>query len=262
MKDIILDWYEEYKTFMCLKSDSLPQINPIMKSDLNKKIFAYINNDEIGYDIINLYYNYKLLSGCHINYQKSILFHEFTHILDGVKLLESYDNKNFVAIMATYSEYHASQIELACNIGYKNIHLLNKMNLSKTIVVNKNEKIEANNEYTIPLSLALLISEAEKSSFLNLTEIEYFSKYKKFESNTMYYLGKKNFCKKVSSVKEPDLTKKFYKNFYPYIHNIEECIINNKFNLLFDSRHKLWEEYISYFPFYKIMELSKYLQSI
>ena len=43
----------------------------------------------------------------------------------------------------------------------------------------------------------------------------------------MYYLGKQNFCSRFSLKQIPNITRKHYSDFYPYISNIENCIKRN-----------------------------------
>lgn len=257
MEDFILNCYEDFKNFMEVKQDDLPDLNPILvntyKQNSGKSPYAYINEDEIGENPIKLYYSQELLPNCHQTFQKAILFHEFTHILDGINFSSLYSGKELASIMATYSEYHAAQIELASKVGFRSIHSCYKMNLSKTFVYAQNQKIKIETDYLHPASDALTIIDESNDAYYNLNEYDYFLNYKTFEAKTMYYLGKKNFCQRYSLKKVPDLTSKWYGHFYPYIQEIEQCIINNKFNQLFVARKELWGKYISHF-FYVNMD--------
>ena len=63
MVDYILECFEEYKTFMDLKPNLLPIVIPIEKvypESNTRNPWAYINEDEIGHNTINLYFNSKL----------------------------------------------------------------------------------------------------------------------------------------------------------------------------------------------------------
>lgn len=85
MKEFILQCYEEFKQFMDLNSVMMPSINPIEEKTNNnengKTPFAYINADEIKMPTVDLYYSPNLYLYSEV-FQKSKLFHEFTHILD------------------------------------------------------------------------------------------------------------------------------------------------------------------------------------
>lgn len=51
-----------------------------------------------------------------------IMFHEFTHILDGCMLRAVLDEKDFTIVMKLYSEFHASKIELMKALDFKSIN--------------------------------------------------------------------------------------------------------------------------------------------
>ena len=71
----------------------------------------------------------------------------------------------------------------------------------------------------------------------------------------MYYLGKKNFCSMISSVKIADITSKTYGDFYPFIYEIEQAIIKKDFDRLISAREKLWQKYYVTFPFRNLGKL-------
>lgn len=258
MKEFICECYKEYIKFMNIESDILPNINPILQNTCEqysgKSLYAYINYNEIENNPINLYYS-QILYDYHKTFQKAILFHEFTHILDGINFLSIYKESDLASIMATYSEYHAAQIELACKVGFRSIHSCYKINLSKTYVYTQNKKIKIETDYIHSVSDALSIIDEPNDAYYKLNEYDYFLNYKTFESKTMYYLGKKNFCQQYSLKKIPDLTSAWYKSFYSFIENIENDIVNKNYNALISDRKKLWEKYISYFPYSKIDSL-------
>lgn len=253
MKDFILQCYEEFKQYMDLKNTSMPVIKPIEEKDNNNENgrtpFAYINSDEIRMPTVNIYYSNKLFLYSEI-FQKSKLFHEFTHILDANLIPQSFSYEEFRAIMATYSEFHASQIELAYNIGFRNIHSFHKINLSKTYVIYEDKKVKIETDYLHPLADALVIIEKDFNSYYDLSAYDYFLNYCIFEAKTMYYLGKKNFCSRFSLGKTADLTDKSYGEFSPYIIEIETLIKGNNLLQLYQSRKKLWNKYLDYFLFH------------
>lgn len=252
MKEFILECYKEYVKFIDIGNNILPGINPISQNSNNqnndKSSYAYNDDSEMGNNPINLYYS-QMLCDCHKTFQKAVLFHEFTHICDETIFLSIYDKKELSSIMATYSEYHAAQIELACKVGFRNIHACYKMNLSKTFVYSENKKIKIETDYTYPASDALIIIEQPKDKYYNLDNYNYFLCYKTFEAKTMYYLGKRKFCEKYSLKKIPDLTSTWYGDFYPYVQKLEECMLNKNFKELILARKRLFEKFFSTFSF-------------
>lgn len=252
MREFILKYYEEFKQFMDLNSVIMPSINPIEEKTNNnengKTPFAYINADEIKMPTVDLYYSPNLFLYSEV-FQKSKLFHEFTHILDANLIPIDFSYDEFRAIMATYSEYHASQIELACNIGFRNIHSFHKINLSKTFVINESKKIKIETDYLHPMADSLVIIEKDSNAYFNLSDYEYYLNYSVFEAKTMYYLGKKNFCAKYSITKNVDITDKSYGIFTPYIRRIEKLILEKEFSNLYQARKSLWNQYLNSFPY-------------
>lgn len=238
----ILNFYEEYKIYMDLKEDFLPKLIPIIEDINILPTLAHVNSDEITTENANLYYSSKLLEFSE-QFQKSKFFHEFTHILDYVILSKEYDLKDLDIILCTYSEYHASQIELACNVGFRNIHAFHKINLDKTYVATETGTTKIQNDYLKPMADALCIIDKPSDIYLNLSCEDYFGYFKKFEANTMYYLGKQNFCSKFSLKRIPNITCKSYGDFYPYISNIENCIKNKEFNKLHVLEKSLFSEF-------------------
>lgn len=247
MKQTILSYYEEYKTYMDLNNDVLPQINPIQSDNNIINDFAHINSDEISDKNINLYYNSKIVNYSE-HFQKTKFFHEFTHVLDASQLLNKYDEENINAILSTYSEYHASQIELAYNIGFRNIHSFHKINLDKTYVEDEFGKTKIKNDYLKPLADATIIIDKDSSVYYNLSAEEYYKKYKAFETNTMYYLGKQNFCSKFSLKPVPSITKSSYGIFYPYVKNIEILIKNKDIDNLLIAKKELSAAFLKIYP--------------
>ena len=116
----IYNYYEEYKKFMNITE--IPNIEIILNTEnhpTDSTAFVEITSD-ITLHIDSDVFTYNE------NYIRGILFHEFTHVYDYVRLK---DKENFKDILGTWSEYHASQIELLANLGYANIESETKFNL-------------------------------------------------------------------------------------------------------------------------------------
>lgn len=113
----IQEYYSEYKKF--INVTRLPNIITIIKDD-TKDIFssyAYVDRDCLNETPIPLYISCQLFAYKE-QFYKSILYHEFTHICDWAVTLKNMDITQATKLMSTYSEFHASQIELLCNLGY------------------------------------------------------------------------------------------------------------------------------------------------
>lgn len=250
MKDFVLKCYNDYKIYVDLDDSIMPKLNPVIlekEYDIHgKHPLAYVNSDEILSPVVNLYIN-PLLKDYNERFQIAKLFHEFTHILDGNTLFKDYSEKDFMHLMSTYSEYHASQIEVAYNIGFKNIHSFRKINLDKTFVFYENNKIKINEDYLHPMADALCIIDKSVNAYFELDVVEYYRNYSAFETKTMYYLGKRKFCDKFSLKRIPNITANNYGQFYPYIKKIEQCIEIKDYQNLISARKELWKFYTSYF---------------
>lgn len=258
MVDFVLYCYNDYNKFMDFKDNKI-QINPIIKgNNLSSKSLAYIDAHEILQPIVNIYVSPKLAYKCDKRFQKVKLFHEFTHIIDANTLFENYPYEKFVTLMSTYSEYHASQIELACNVGFNNIHNFRKINLDKTFIVYENGQIDIKSDFLMQMIDALSIIDKPSDTYYNVSLNEYYTNYKMFKEKTIYYLGKKNFCDKYSFKRTADITEENYKSFYSYIKQIDKEIKDKNYDNLITSETELWNYYSSYF-IYKDKDL---LQSV
>ena len=247
MTDKILKFYEECKLYMDLQNNSLPNLNLILEDNDIIDSLAHINSDEVTLENANLYYCTKLFEYSE-QFQKAKLFHEFTHILDFINLSNQYKDEDLDKILNTYSEYHVSQIELACNVGFRSIHAFHKINLDKTYVATDVGKSKIENDYLKPMADALVIIEKPFDTYLNLSCEEYFCCFKKFETNTMYYLGKQNFCSTFSLKRIPSITRKSYGDFYSCISNIENCIKNKEIDKLPLLEKSLLEKFYEKYP--------------
>ena len=62
MIDKILKFYEEYKLYMDLQDNVLPNLIPILENENIIDTLAHINSDEITLETANLYYCSKLFN--------------------------------------------------------------------------------------------------------------------------------------------------------------------------------------------------------
>lgn len=106
--DDLKKYIDMYKKFMVLETFPNVCVEYYNEYDLLNAV-AVVNNDDILNDIFVL--------RCHedINnyldrYITATVFHEFTHILDGL-VFRQMDYDIFLNLMSTYSEFHSSRIE-------------------------------------------------------------------------------------------------------------------------------------------------------
>lgn len=248
MEQFIQNCYNEYLQFMGLNATCMPRIESIIVNETGKlSSLAYVNMDTINEDVAHIYYNNQMQNYL-INFQKAKLFHEFTHILHHLNFYKKYDEKHTIAIMNLFSEYNASQIELRCNLGFKNMRSLSRINLDNTYVSYENKKHKISDDYIHPLSDALVIIGKAHDTYFDYDIDDYYAIYKKFESNSMYYLGKRDLCAVLSNRPIPDLTGKQYGTFANEINNIRQIIKQKDYADLYDAYKKLLYKFVAEFP--------------
>lgn len=95
--------YIKYTSFI------IPEIDEVVYENTDR-FYGEINYNEIslGKYIIHLS---NSLNSCPIDFQKSVVYHEFTHIYDYISL-KSLSKSQIDSIMHTYSEAHAETIKL------------------------------------------------------------------------------------------------------------------------------------------------------
>lgn len=108
--NIILKSYVQYQNLYC-KNIILPDINIINFSTVNSNVLASVEINPLYYNkIVNL--NVSIDNTILLKYNTAfVLFHEYTHIKDSIKFCNQ-SKDDFNIIMTTYSEFHASQIEM------------------------------------------------------------------------------------------------------------------------------------------------------
>ena len=136
-EEILLSYDEFYKYIRKPKLISIDKI--AFDVPENMSTAAKVNITELidGKVILHINPNINIFLPQH---QKAILFHEFTHIYDFALLKDNYPD-TICDVMASYSEVHASMIEMEILLGiaYRNVYDLSSN--SKKIPY-KNEWIE------------------------------------------------------------------------------------------------------------------------
>lgn len=100
---------ETYKDFQLHHNIQLPMLNEVkfVKED---SFWARFQSQELYNKKYILYVNEELFQKNNYFIEQT-LYHEFTHLMDSLKFL-SYDSDNFKKVMISYSEFHASEIEM------------------------------------------------------------------------------------------------------------------------------------------------------
>lgn len=220
---IIDQFYEDFKVFM--KENNMPLINAIEKSD-NSYSFAYVEKDSIHNQCVPVVYEESLFD-YNEDFIKSIFFHEFTHIYDANIRFKNLNNDDFNTIMDTYSEYHASQIEMGVSLHIKNkndIVTLSSKLKSKTGIFYRNNFEDIESYILIPLADIITVLCQQKGSCIDMSNNEFAKQFVKMKKNIFYYYGKYDLYTKYSRKNMPDLLNKNCPNFIDRISEIHNAV--------------------------------------
>ena len=251
-------YYEMYKNFMCLQGVKLPVImtqefDEQIESQ-NKEVLLYVNEDELRNPFITLHINSKFhLYTKHFKISK--LYHEFTHIVDANINLKEYEDENYSLLMNTYSEFHASQVESAFNLGFDNINNIYKIDIENITIESEQENDKVSLYYLKPFVQACNIITKNKNEYYNLDAYDYCKKYKYFVTNLMYYLGKMTFCNSCATKPHKSITEDNTGTFYPVISLFEKSLIANSYPHILKACDIMWNYYKNYFKSSVLMEL-------
>lgn len=240
----IQDFYSEYKLFINRKE--MPEIVPdfdISNSILNS--FAYIERDKIRKEKIPLHIN-KSLFRYPEQFYKSILFHEFTHICDANNFFKDEDEANFNSLMSSYSEFHASQIEILCNIGYSRAYNINSKFEMSTMLSYKDEVMDVEHYLLLPLADATAVLEHKRYDFMQLSHIEFIKKFILVQNNIMYYLGKYSICEKFGNSRPHNFFKEF-SEFKLDVLNMYESLKNKNYDDIINRVESFMIHYLQYY---------------
>lgn len=218
MEKIIYNLYEKYKVY--IHERSLPDIIPIDATEYNiNNNLAFLKSEFVYQNPIPIYYDRKLFK-YEKQFYKSILYHEFTHIYDihvGFKNIK--DKDIFTLLTSTYSEYHASQIELLSQINSNSIaDAIDNLDINSDMIY-KNEHLNLNQYLIIPLADFTSVLDKAHNAYQNLSEFEFARQYVNVEKSIMYYLGKYDTCKSFASGTIFNLLEK---NCPVFVNDIEE----------------------------------------
>lgn len=175
------------------------------------------------------------------------MFHEFTHIFDGNKTFFNITDKDkYDKLMSTYSEYHASQIEIMTILGYSSINMDNhKFDLSDKIYY-KNELLTVNEYLLRPLADSLVILNKSRVDFIFLSKNEYYIKYCIAERSMLYYLGKYNICQSYGK-QSPHYFFHEFDEFQEDVKIIYNSLINKDLDDFLKCINDFMKHYLEYF---------------
>ncbi len=148
-KEKIDIWFNEFANFMCIDKSSIPTYMLKFKEvSLDKAdIQGYEAPAYTSYDVKT--HTHYLCISTNIELLKYVLYHEFAHIMDTQNYAKD-DITRYIGISG-YTEYHASQIELAQLVGAKSINcipafsmklIINTLSGNKTVYQYVKEKYD------------------------------------------------------------------------------------------------------------------------
>lgn len=220
-------FYEDFKVF--IKENNMPLINAIEKPNNNSiNSFAYVEKDSIHNQCVSVIYEESLFD-YNEYFIKSIFFHEFTHIYDANIKFKNLNDDDFNTVMDTYSEYHASQIEMGVSLNMKNkndIATLSSKIKSKTNIFYRNNFEDIESYILIPLADIISVLTQERGSCIDMSDDEFAKQFVKMKKSIFYYYGKYDLYIKYSSKNMPDLLNKNCPQFMDKISEIHNAVKN------------------------------------
>lgn len=246
---LIHNIYEEFKTFICCLNMPLFSITLSDKNDM----LGMWNFDELYNNNYNLFLNANLFSYNSL-YIKSILFHEFTHLYDYINIKNIYHEKDIIReLMNTYSEYHASQIELLSQMNVKTIKSVSRKIPNKYMIQGKDSCITINDYILYPLANAFDILNSNKECFVNYNKYEFAEICNKAQKFMIYYFGKLDIANKYVQKIIPDVYTINKNIFYKNLNNLHfvlstSALIEKKYNLIKIYSNKYERDF--YFNFF------------
>lgn len=129
--------------------------------------------------------------------------------------------------MFTYSEYHASKVELISQIGIKSMNSRGKHFSNDINFIYKDEEMNVNNYILYPLADALAVLEADKNEFYCDDSLEFSSKCVNTERNMLYYFGKLDAAHKYFNSELIDMFEKTHPSLYDELFSLHTLLDMN-----------------------------------
>ena len=129
LKEQLNIFVDEYKNFI--------GFSQFPKFALQTKLVSIVAADSQGFESAAVT-TYQSITGQHslcvsvnLKLSKHLMFHEFTHMYDSEIYVKG--DKVRYAGLSGYTEYHASQVELACLVGAETIRCIPSFSMNKII---------------------------------------------------------------------------------------------------------------------------------
>lgn len=243
MNKIVSNCYIAYRLLYCKDHAAMPPIMPNITSNIQPNVMACVDFDDLGKPVVPVNIKPTLFEQDK-RYIEAILFHEFTHILDGRELILKFPPDKANALMKTYSEFHASQVELNTIIPARDRR---NIDINTYIITTDIGKETVMNNCLGQMASAITIISKPRNEYASLSAEEYYKKYLTFETRTMYYLGKKSVCESLSA-KFPTALLESYGAFAPYVANMDEACRAKDYSEILRLKDRMWELYRESFP--------------
>nr|DAP35475.1 MAG TPA: peptidase [Caudoviricetes sp.] len=246
-------YYDEYKNFM--KISDMPLIVPVERKEAGDyNALAYLDRDFIKGNAIPIMYM-DFLFDYNESFIRSIFFHEFTHIYDANKSFENLDESEINIAIDSFSEYHASQIEMASQLGMKNkndIFALSRKFKTGCKMMCKEESMDIQNYILCSLADITNVLMSPQYSFSNKPNYLFEKEYSDIERRIFYYYGKYDLYNKYSGKNMPDLLISNCPEFSKEINNIHDVLKSKDFVNNIDSMKAAIDDFQKlYFEYFK-----------
>lgn len=237
--------YKKYKRFMNPFS-KMPKIKFVYDvfNDNVRTPLAFVHIDEIERTKVPLHVSDELLK-YNKKYIRSILFHEFTHIFDWHITLKKLDINKRERLMPSYSEFHASQIELLSYL-YKNIEMVKPYFDMDKMIKFKNEKLSIEKTIIYPMVDASIILAKEKFAYKDLSREDYNKKYVLAFASVMYYLRKYSVCELYGNRKPHNFFDEFG-TFKDVVIKLYGSLLSSDYNMILFYQKSFLMQYLNYF---------------
>lgn len=247
----IKQYYKEFKSFTSIKLETTPEINIVMVPKENG-VLAYIMATEMDKDPIDLFITEDLCQS-NIQFAKSKIFHEFTHVFDAIQLKSLFSIETYLDIMHTYSEFHASQNEMFTALQYRKVpDKQNKFSSERTLYLADGQEISVYDYVLVSLNIALNYLFGKQEEYKSLDDVAFYQKCLFTITALMNFLGKYHVYHELCDHPE-EITFSIFKNFRSSINAAYTMLISQKG---FDEHYVRMSEWKKLFmeAFYKHYE--------
>lgn len=243
MNKIVSNCYIAYRLLYCKDHTAMPPIMSNITSNIQSGVMAYVDFDDLSKPVVPVNIKPTLFEQDG-RYIEAMLFHEFTHILDSRELMHKFPPDKANALMKTYSEFHASQVELNTIIPANDRE---NIDINTYIITTDIGRETVINNCLGQMSSAISIISKPRDEYTSLSAEEYYKKYLTFETRTMYYLGKKSVCESLSA-KFPTALLKGYGAFAPYVSCMDNACRAKDYNKILFFKDCICKLYKETFP--------------